>query len=265
MKTNKKIIEVGIWRIFAYFIIYSFIGFILETTFIIISTGFLESRKSFMLGPFSAIYGVGAVILIISINRFKNNKYVLFIGGMIVGSIVEYLVSYLGEIILHVKWWDYTDRAFNINGRICLYFSIFWGILSVYLISYFNPKVDKLIDKIKTKLPINVLKILILTVIIFLILDALVTAFAQKMFIARTKERFNLQIQGEQDYVEKYLKLYNENKMIKKFVDTFLSDKAVLMVFPKLKVTGTDGEIVYLDVFYPDIQTYYVKFFVPKK
>lgn len=106
----------------------------------------IESRKSFLYGPFCAIYGVGAVIMLVGLQRFKKNNYTLFFGGFLIGSIVEYVISWAGEMIFNIKWWDYSNMPFNINGRICVWFSFFWGILAIYLMSHFHPKIDKYLD-----------------------------------------------------------------------------------------------------------------------
>ena len=126
--------NLNIWRILAYFIIYSILGYIVETFYGFIIDGVIESRQSFMYGPFCSIYGVGAVVFIITLRYFDKNNYTLFIAGYIIGSVVEYLVSWIGELWLHTRWWDYSNNFLNINGRICLTYSIFWGFLSIYLI-----------------------------------------------------------------------------------------------------------------------------------
>lgn len=137
-----------ITKLLAYFIIYSVIGFIIETIFGLLTKGVVESRKSFLYGPFCGIYGLGAVVMIVGLQKFKKNNYTLFIGGFIIGSIVEYVISLIGELIFNIKWWDYSNMPFNINGRICFWYSIFWGLLAIYLMSHVNPKVDKFIEKI---------------------------------------------------------------------------------------------------------------------
>ena len=126
-KQKKKFMIFGfsIWRLLAYFILYSVAGFLIETIFGLLTKGVLESRKSFLYGPFCAIYGVGAVIMIVALQKFRKNNFSLFVGGFVVGSIVEYLVSLIGEYLLHVKWWDYSSMPFNIDGRICVFFSLF--------------------------------------------------------------------------------------------------------------------------------------------
>src|SRR5699024_8243545 len=112
-------------------------------------------RQSFLYGPFCCIYGLGAVIMILALQYFNQNNNRLFWGGFIVGSIVEYVVSWIGEILFNVKWWDYSNMPLNLNGRICVFYSIFWGLLAIYLMSYINPRVDRLINWIKSKISTN--------------------------------------------------------------------------------------------------------------
>lgn len=71
-------------QILSYFIIYSIIGFIIETIFGMLTKGVIESRKSFLYGPFCGIYGIGAVVMLMGLQRFKKNNYTLFAGGFII-------------------------------------------------------------------------------------------------------------------------------------------------------------------------------------
>ena len=116
-KAKKKftILGMSIWRVLAYFIIYSILGYLIETLFGLVTKGVIESRQSFLYGPFCAIYGLGAVIMIGLLQYFNKNNFSLFFGGFLIGSVVEYLVSLFGEMMLHVKWWDYSNMPLNIN------------------------------------------------------------------------------------------------------------------------------------------------------
>ncbi len=264
-KTNKSknkftIFNIPITRLFAYFIIYSIIGYILETTFALITKGVLESRKSFLYGPFCAIYGLGATVMIVGLQKFNKNNYTLFFGGVLVGSIVEYLVSWIGEMIFKIKWWDYSNMPFNINGRICLVFSIIWGILAIYLMSHFNPKIDKLLNKI----PLKVLKPLSITLIVFLFLDWVISSFAVQMFYARLANKKNVELQQSSIILEKYNELYNENETVNKIVNTLFSDETIIKSFPNLKVTTKSGDTILVHSFFPEIEPYYIKLFIPK-
>ena len=194
VKKSRTIFGFSIWRLIAYFIIYSVLGFVIETAFGAVTKGVIESRKSFLYGPFCAIYGLGAVVMILCLQPFKKNNNTLFWGGFVVGSVIEYLVSLIGELIFHVIWWDYSDMPLNINGRVCVYFSIFWGLLGIYLVSYINPKIDKLINFIKRKISDKALKIIEMITAVFLIVDCLLTAYALKAFYIRMVKLHNINI-----------------------------------------------------------------------
>lgn len=259
---NKKkftILGFSIWRILAYFIIYSFIGYIIETLFGIATKGVWESRQSFLYGPFCGIYGMGAVIMILFLQYFNQNNHRLFIGGFFIGSIVEYIVSLYGEVFLHIKWWDYSNMPLNINGRICVFFSLFWGFLAIYLISYVNPKIDKLINFIKSKIKLKSLKILTTLVTIILFLDCLITGFAIEMFLIRKVYENDLKVIGREKIDARYEEIY-QNEQLTSFINKFFGDRKMIKTFPNLKTQDIDGNMIYFDCYVGDIKPYYYKF-----
>ena len=259
VKKNKTIFVFSIWRLIAYFIIYSVLGFVIETAFGAVTKGVIESRKSFLYGPFCAIYGLGAVVMILCLQPFKKNNNTLFWGGFVVGSVIEYLVSLIGELIFHVIWWDYSDMPLNINGRVCVYFSIFWGLLGIYLVSYINPKIDKLINFIKRKISDKALKIIEMITAVFLIVDCILTAYALKAFYIRMVKLHNINIGNVEMIDKEYDKMYG-NKKKSDFIYKYLGDEKMIKTLPNLKLQDNDGKIVYFDSLLPDIQTYYYKF-----
>lgn len=263
-KEKKKftIMGISIWRMLAYFIIYSVVGFIIETVFGFVTKGVIESRQSFLYGPFCAIYGVGAVIMIPILKKFNKNNYTLFFGGFVIGSFVEYIISLIGEFIFHIKWWDYSEMAFNINGRICIAFSFFWGILAIYLMSHFNPIIDRWINNIKEKVPTKTLKTVCVTIIIFLFIDFLVSSFALKMFFTRIVAKYNLELDTYDEYIFECAEAY-KNDDIKNFTLKYFSDEKMLKTFPNIKLTGKDGNIIFVKDILSDIQPYYIKVFTP--
>lgn len=262
-KRNFTILGASVWRILTYFIIYSILGFIIETAFGLLTKGVLESRKSFLYGPFCAIYGVGAVVMILFLQFFKRNNYTLFFGGFVIGSIVEYLVSLFGEMMLHVKWWDYSSVPLNIDGRICVFFSLFWGVLAIYLITHVNPKVDQLIEKIQNKFNGKFLKTMIVISILFMFLDCCYTGFALRMFYCRLTKEHNINIQGIERYILDYETISKDPKM-KRFVEKYINDEVMLKTFPNLKVTSKEGKLIYISDVLKDIQPYYFKVFTPR-
>ena len=250
--------KITIWRIIAYFIIYSTLGFIVETIFCLARYGVLESRQSFLYGPFCAIYGVGAIIMILSLQYFKKSYNKLFIAGCIIGSIVEYIISFLGEVILHVRWWDYSDMPLNLNGRICLLYAAFWGFLALYLMISLNPKIDKLIEFIKKKINIKIIKVLALTIFIIMIIDLLVSLYATSCFMIRMIKLNNINVINKDAINIEYEKIYGDENKSKIILNLF-NDKKMITTYPRLKITDIDGNIIYFSDLLPDIQPYYYK------
>ena len=259
-KTKKRLTinGISIWRILAYFIIYSVAGYIIETLYGMITKGVWESRQSFLYGTFCGIYGLGAVVMILCLHKFPKKYNVLFIGGFIVGSIVEYAISLFGEVVLGVKWWDYSNMPLNINGRICVYFSVFWGFLGMYLIISLNPKVDKIINWIKSKFKTQkALKTFVVTVFTLLMIDCIATAFAIEFFLVRMIVKNDLNVADKELVQEQYDKIYG-NENLSKFIYTFWGDRKMIKTFPNLKINDKDGNIIYMDSLL-DIQPYYLK------
>ena len=259
-KTEKRLTinGISIWRILAYFIIYSVAGYIIETLYGMITKGVWESRQSFLYGPFCGIYGLGAVVMILCLHKFPKKYNVLFIGGFIVGSIVEYAISLFGEVVLGVKWWDYSNMPLNINGRICVYFSVFWGFLGIYLIASLNPKVDRVINWIKRKFKTQkALKTFVVTVFTILMIDCIATAFAIEFFLVRMIVKNDLNVADKELVQEQYDKIYG-NENLSKFIYTFWGDRKMIKTFPNLKINDKDGNIIYMDSLL-DIQPYYLK------
>ena len=266
-KATKKrtftIMGLSIYKILAYFIIYSVVGYIIETLFGIVTKGTWESRQSFLYGPFCAIYGLGASIMIIFLHKYSKRYNTLFLGGFIVGSIVEYLVSWIGELILGVKWWDYSDMPLNINGRICVFFSIFWGFLALYLIASFNPKIDRMIDWFKSKFSLKNLKALTVTVTIILFVDCVISVVAMSFFLIGMVAKNDLNVPNKEIIMQKYENIYN-NEKLSDFIYKFWGDKKMIRTFPNIKVEDVDGNIIYIDSLLKDIQPYYFRFHEPR-
>ena len=110
---------VNIYKILLILIIGSFAGVMVELLWCLITNGYLESRSGLVYGPFNMLYGVGAAVLSLTLYRFRNRgRWLSFLGGFVVGSVVEYLCSWGQEALLGSRSWDYSGMPFNINGRI---------------------------------------------------------------------------------------------------------------------------------------------------
>ena len=256
-KVKKGIFGYSFWQILEYFIVYSILGYVIETLYGLLTKGVVESRQSMLYGPFCCIYGLGAICLLCIPKSAKKNNWTLFIAGFIIGSVVEYVVSWVGEVIFNIKWWDYSNFPLNINGRVCVYFSIFWGILTICLNKVINPTVDKVLGKI----PIKVLHVLTVIIMVFMAFDFIISSFALKMFETRLIYNYNLEVQGAEDYYEKYLDIYQNNPGLKEIVDKVFSDEKMLKTFPNIKFTLQDGSILLVKDILTDIKPYYIKVF----
>lgn len=247
------VVKITFKRILAYFIIYSFLGFIIETIFGMLTKGVIESRQSCLYGPFCCIYGLGAAVMIPGLQKFKKKNWTLFLAGAIEGSIVEYVISWLGEIVFHIKWWDYSNMPFDINGRICLLFTIFWGILALVLMRLINPYIEKFIDKIPKKL----FSVLTIGGTILLILDLLITAFGLQVFYTRFTKKYDLNLVEDKNLMVSQEVL--ENEFVQKLSNTIFTDEKMLRTFPNIKYKDNDGNIIGVKDILTDIKPYYYK------
>lgn len=259
-KKSFTILSTSMWRIFSYFIIYSFVGFIIETIFALVFYNVLESRQSFLYGPFCGIYGVGAVFMYIILNKyFKKNNHLLFLGGFIVGSVIEYILSFLGEVLLNVRWWDYSNRFLNINGRICFLYSLFWGALGLYFMTVINPKVDKFINFLKKKTNLKLLKSFVLIMTIFLLINCIASGIAIDLYLMRQTILNDLDVANKEQQIERYNEIYSNEKYTK-LIDEYWNDNKMVITYPNLTITLNDGTTMRVRELLPDIQPYYYKF-----
>ena len=109
-------------------------------------------NRGFLKGPLLPIYGSGAIVVLISTITVKENIFLVFIIGMIAATVLEYITGELMESIFHVRYWDYSNKPFNINGHICLLSSLAWGVFSIILVEVVNPKVANLIIMIPNEI-----------------------------------------------------------------------------------------------------------------
>lgn len=126
--------------LFLYFIAYSFLGWCFETAY----CSLVERRwvaRGFLYGPICPIYGVGALLMILFFTPLTGSLPLFYLTATLVMSAWEYLVGWLLEVTTHIKYWDYSDKPFNLQGRICLPVSLCWGALSYLTIFFIHPHV----------------------------------------------------------------------------------------------------------------------------
>ena len=245
-------------QIFAYFILYSIFGYLGETLFAFLAGGVIESRQSFLYGPFCAIYGLGAVVLICGLQKFKKKNITLIIGGIILGAITEYMVSFIGEAVFGVKWWDYSQLPFNLNGRICAAYSLLWGLVALVFVRFVNPKVDRFINVF----PARILKSITSIIMIFLLCDWLISSVALEIFYVRMEDTHHIELKNSEQS-NKLGKILYKNPVVKDIANTIWSDNVMIKTFPNLRVTTKNGAVIYVNKLYKEIKPYYLKVFEP--
>lgn len=147
------------------FFIYSFIGWSMEVILELIENKKLINR-GFLIGPICPIYGWGAIFIHIFLSKYQDKPLTLFCMAVLICSILEYSTSYFMEKIFHTRWWDYTEKKFNLNGRICLETMIPFGLLAMLAIYILTPTFKYIINLLPE---ISIILLAIIFLIIFIV------------------------------------------------------------------------------------------------
>lgn len=156
-----------------FFFIYAFLGWCTEVCFSTCARGRFENR-GFLNGPLCPIYGFGVVAVVLLLKPLKNDLVLLFVGSVVVTSVLELITGFLMEKIFKHRWWDYSNKPLNIGGYICLPFSLAWGLACVVLIDLIHPSIAFAVNHIPHIVSYIALAIMIAT----LLVDAAATSAA---------------------------------------------------------------------------------------
>lgn len=222
--------KISFHHLFWYFIIFSILGLLIETLFCYITMGIIESRKGLLYGPLCPIYGIGASCLIYILDKYKNDNKRIFIYGAIAGSIIEYILSFCLEAIYGSRFWDYAYKPFNLNGRICLTFSLYWGILSLLLMKGIRPKIDSYIEKLSGKKAIIIDSLLL----VFLVIDVFMTVWAVNTYQNRIKSQYY------------YEDMYQEDNLKNTIEEKLFSNEIMIKTFPNLRIRDNNDNLVFI-------------------
>ena len=199
---------------FMLFIIYSFIGWSIEVVGKLIEKHKFINR-GFLVGPICPIYGWGCIAIILLLSKYKSSPIVLFLMAIIICSILEYFTSYFMEKLFHVRWWDYTRRKYNINGRICAETMIPFGLLGCLVVYIVNPIFAGLLNKI----PVNTLNILAIIIFTLYIIDNVVSLSVMFGFKGTLK---TVEKDGTEEITKKVREvLLQRNFLYKRLVNAF--------------------------------------------
>ena len=217
---------------FILFLVYSFLGYIVE----IINVSFIEKKfvwnRGFLIGPYLPIYGFGSLIMIFFLSRYQDDLLVLFIMSCFYCGVLEYFTSLFMEKIFKLRWWDYSDMKFNINGRVCLLNIFLFGIGGVIVVNFVQPFLSELLYM----LPSTVTICLGITLFVIFLLDVI------ESFYITTKLKINF---------NRYLNKDATNKIKEEVAKTLRMNMAftsrLLKAFPNFSLNNKFKE--FMDLF----------------
>lgn len=156
---GEKLMPQNFYELVWIFIIYAFLGWCTEVSYAALDTGKFVNR-GFLNGPYCPVYGCGVVIVVAALTPLKENLLILFVGSFFLTSVLEYITGFILEKAFHNKWWDYSDKPFNIHGYVCLKFSIYWGLACTFIMDVLHPIIYGFITKIPFVLGVVILVII---------------------------------------------------------------------------------------------------------
>ena len=162
----RSVLDFNLYNIVYFFTFYSFFGWCIEVAYYYKNEHRFVNR-GFLKGPFCPIYGCSVVSIILFLDKYKTNILILFLLGFLFTSLFEYLTGFFLEKTFKAKWWDYSDDPFNIQGRVCLPYSLLWATGEVLIIEVIQPIVNALVNKI----PLFPGIILFYIIVVYFLLD----------------------------------------------------------------------------------------------
>ncbi len=198
--------------VFWLFIIGSILGYIFEMIVVLFQKGYFESRQGLIYGPFTPVYGIGAIIYYLILNNIKkDNKIKIFFITAILGGITEYICSLVQEKVFGTISWDYSYLIFDINGRTSLLHCSYWGIAGILYVTYIDP----FLEKLKYKIDKKSLKIVSIIFAVFMLFDISISCIAANR---QTERRNNISPKSKLDlfldkhYPDEYMDKIFANK-----------------------------------------------------
>lgn len=212
---------------FILFLIYSMLGWLIEVIRTYTSQHKFVNR-GFLIGPYCPIYGIGVLLIINFLQEYMDNFIVLFLLAMLLCMTLEYFTSYIMEVLFNARWWDYSNRKFNINGRICLETAIPFGLCGLVIMYLVNPLLVSILDMI----PRTILIILGICLMVIFLVDFVLS------FIVILKFK-NIKLDKYKDDTEEMNKLIKEyliknSRWTKRLVNSFPNFKIKLETLKKI-------------------------------
>ncbi len=218
---------------FLLFMIYAILGWCMEVTCKLIQYKRFINR-GFLIGPYCPIYGYGAILITFLLKKYTDDPIILFFMAIIICGTLEYLTSYFMEKIFKARWWDYSQKKFNINGRVCLNTIVPFGLLGLFIMYISNPF---FISKIQL-LPEMWLNILFWTLLIIYIVDNIVSGIVIR-YVKKTEKIVGKDLDNTEEITKKVKEvLQNKSVLHRRLLNAYPSLEAV-----KIKIREKKEEI----------------------
>lgn len=215
---------------FFLFLIYSILGWCMEVILGIINNKKLVNR-GFLIGPYCPIYGCGGVLITVLLDDFKMHPFAMFCMAIVICGVLEYFTSFVMEKLFKARWWDYSRKKYNINGRVCLETIIPFGLLSLIIMYITNPFFVGILERI----PSHILKILFIICLLTFIVDCVISLVVISR-LRSTVKRVNKG--GTLDNTEEITKKVREILLGKTVLD-----RRLVKAFPRISIEDVKKKI----------------------
>lgn len=208
-----KIAGLSLYYIISWFFIYSFFGWVWESAYVSIKSRKLVNR-GFVNGPLCTIYGAGAVTIYLILRPLRENLALLYLGGVVVATALEYITGWIMETVFHTRWWDYSDKKFNLHGYISLASSLLWGVFSVLLFKLLQP----FVSWITSLYPQSVGEVILTVIMILYGVDFVISSHAA-FGLSKTFEKAEEMLEDLASYMQ-FTRLYETREEIREKLES---------------------------------------------
>ena len=219
---------IEIERMFLAFMLYSIIGWIMEVI-VTIPDNHRFVNRGFLIGPYCPIYGTGFLGITLLLKKYMVHPIGLFFLIIVLCSFIEYITSLIMEKLFKARWWDYSNRLLNIDGRVCLTNSLAFGVLGMLALYYINPHVEEFINGFSNSLT----HILSIALFIIFLVDFIISFNIMNKF----KDKIKLVTRDNTAEIkEKINEIFNNNILTRRVKDAFPNYTPNLIKIIKKKI-----------------------------
>lgn len=205
------------------FVVYSFLGVVVETIFCLVRERILESRVGLLYLPLRPMYGVGGVACTLLLHRFQEWPTVVFLGAMLICTVVEYAAGSICDLAFGTLSWDYRDKPLHLHGKVCLEYSCYWGLLGCLAVYVLSPAIAAAVARLDAGTGETVL-----TVAIALVLASAVLTVAAWVRIGTRL--------GVLDAQERGLAVTVRETVVDRLLDRLAPDPLMINTFPRTRL-----------------------------